>query len=129
MGEGQRYGLVSPIFGVLLLVYYTAVFVVTDSWVFGNICAIIVIYQTSGLVLMSENKRRESGPSGEVESLLGKKDQKQLLKEMGSRVSVFRVCLEMSGSCTMSIHFFIFVICSCLFSLLVHLTIRRHLKC
>lgn len=44
--------------------------------------------QTSGLVLMSENRdrRRDAGPSSEVESLLGSKDQRTLLKEMGSKV-------------------------------------------
>jgi pre-mRNA-splicing helicase BRR2 len=43
--------------------------------------------QTANLVLNAEGRRREGGPSGEVESLTAKKDVKTLLKNMGSRVS------------------------------------------
>jgi len=42
---------------------------------------------TANLVLNAEGRRREGGPSGEVESLTAKKDVKTLLKNMGSRVS------------------------------------------
>lgn len=43
--------------------------------------------QTANLVLTSENRRRDVGPSSEVESLTAKKDARSIMKEMGSRVS------------------------------------------
>lgn len=48
----------------------------------------LINFQISGLVTMADQSlRRSGGPSGEVESLLQKKDARELMKEMGSRVS------------------------------------------
>ena len=38
-------------------------------------------------MLNAEGRRRDTGPSGEVESLTAKKGVQQVLREMGSRVS------------------------------------------
>jgi len=48
--------------------------------------------QTANLVLnAAEGRRRDTGPSGEVASLVGKgKDVRDILKTMGSRVSFSR---------------------------------------